>query len=438
MRFCYECMEWLLSSQWRNHCDVHLQSWQVQHCEVIIYRHTVIRPGYCPFCLWDLDLPAEDRLQYWLRSDNLREHIEGQHMAGIQWSTKKQMCGCSRTFDNERDLRHHLHDEHGLNEAIWQNPKPPRKRKRACRVEAQSSATEPEERPKKIRFHRYPPPRHEHEHYLSNKIFVPVPNLLAFVEERPEQYCCSSTSDKSGSSSKSSSVASCFSAANSPLSSRPTTPGLEVIDPRILESFDLSKENGNWSCNQVSIQLDSLSLSSERETKDESSSEGIQPPPPVPSLVNHPIGDSVGNKANEEAKKALQKDFPALMPPSGQAVAVEDKRRNCFPTQTDAGDGNPPHDDQIHVARLCKPLSRAKTRSQLPLHHTDDLSTRKPRRKLNAKEKRKLLELKDQNLTLRQIGHHFVDIDTTYLRQVWTDMKPSQRCTRSRASRMGG
>lgn len=137
VHFCYECMEWFESSQWRDHCNVHLQTWQTKHCEVIIYRHTVIRPGYCPFCLWDLDFPAEERLQFWLRSGNLRGHIESQHMPGIQWPTIKPVCGFSRTFDKERELRHHLHDAHGLNKTIWQNPKPPRKRKRACKEKTQ-------------------------------------------------------------------------------------------------------------------------------------------------------------------------------------------------------------------------------------------------------------------------------------------------------------
>lgn len=138
MRFCYECMEWFLSSQWRDHCDAHLQSWQTQHCEVIIYRHTIIRPGYCPFCLWDPELFAEDSLRYWLRSDNLREHIEGQHLARIRNCQTKPLCGCSQTFHSERDLRHHLHDAHGLKETIWQNPKLPNKRKRACKGESQA------------------------------------------------------------------------------------------------------------------------------------------------------------------------------------------------------------------------------------------------------------------------------------------------------------
>jgi hypothetical protein len=70
-----------------------------------------------------MDLPAEDRLHYWLKSGNLKQHIEERHLPEFKWPTKQLICGCTQTFDNERGLRYHLHDIHGLNKAIWQNPK---------------------------------------------------------------------------------------------------------------------------------------------------------------------------------------------------------------------------------------------------------------------------------------------------------------------------
>lgn len=197
MRFCYQCIEWLTSRQWRNHCNAHLKTWDTKHCEVVTYRHTVIRPGYCPFCLWNLDLPAEDRLHYWLKSGNLKGHIEERHIRGILWPMMKSLCGCAQTFDDERGLRHHLHDVHGLNNAIWLNPKLPRKRKRSCKGETQGTSTKHKEPPKKLRFYRYPPPRHEHEYQLSDTIFLPIPTLLTFIEEHPEQYVYSSVSGES-------------------------------------------------------------------------------------------------------------------------------------------------------------------------------------------------------------------------------------------------
>ncbi|KAF7618041.1 hypothetical protein AFLA_006947 [Aspergillus flavus NRRL3357] len=158
LHFCYECMEWFLKRQWPDHCTAHLQSWQTQHCEAVKYRHTVIRPTYCPFCLWNFQNPAEERLQYWTRSGNLRQHIETKHMPEISWPVMTSICECSQTFDNERELCHHLHDVHGLKDTIWRNPKLPRKRKRTSKIEPQILSQKSEaDYSKKVRFHRSPP-----------------------------------------------------------------------------------------------------------------------------------------------------------------------------------------------------------------------------------------------------------------------------------------
>jgi hypothetical protein len=119
--------------------------------------------------------------------------------------------------------------------------------------------------PKEIRFYRYPPPRHENEHYSNDRIFVSVPTLHSFVEERPEQHYSPTISDKLSMSSKSNSVEPCFSIVYSLLSSRPTTPSLEVIDLRILEPFNIGNESERQYCDQGSIQLDPLNVSSKDE-----------------------------------------------------------------------------------------------------------------------------------------------------------------------------
>ncbi|OQE73307.1 hypothetical protein PENNAL_c0089G11954 [Penicillium nalgiovense] len=411
LRFCYECMEWLKSSQWRAHCFSHLQSWESQHCEVIVYRHTVIRPGYCPFCLWDvkLDLEPEDRLNQWSKSGNLKQHIEEKHMLGDQGSGAKTICGCGQAFADERGLRYHLHDTHKLNKAIWLNPKLPRKRKRTCKAEAQVSSMEPEERPKRLRFYRYPLPRHEQ---WSDHIFMPVPALLSYAEEHPEHYYGSGLSDTSSECNRSSSAVSCFSAADSSFSSPPTTPGLDVIDPRILKpiSLDMPYE-------QAPIQLDSSDLSmDELETKNELFI--------CSKLAKRSNEDCAGDEVDERPSKALRTD--SFIPPSNQRL----KRRREEHHHTQAAPENKtPYDDEAGF-----PLTIVKTRSK-PLNHPGDLSTRKPRQKLNTKEKRKLLEFKGQKLTLRQIGSQFADIDTAFLRQTWQDLELPQRCTRSGANR---
>jgi hypothetical protein len=165
---------------------------------VIVYRNTVIRPGYCPFCLWDLHSEAEDRLYQWLKSGNLKQHIKEKHILGDEGSREELICGCGQAFANEQGLRHYLHDTHKLNKAIWLNPKLGRKRKRPCKAEVQKSSLERDDKlPKKLRFHRYPPPRLEHEYQQPENIFMPVPTIHSFVEEHPEQYIYSRFSDNS-------------------------------------------------------------------------------------------------------------------------------------------------------------------------------------------------------------------------------------------------
>lgn len=221
----------------------------------------MIRPSYCPLCLWNADLPAEERLNHWLKGGNLRQHIEEQHICRLQWPTTKPVCGCAQAFNNERDLRHHLHDIHGLNKAIWSSPKHPRKRKHTCKVEleTQRSSTEPEEkRLKRFRFRPYPPPHHKQQ---SDHVFISVPALLSYVEEHPERYYRSKLSDTPNKSSRNSSTASYFSAADSSLSSPPTTTGLDVIDPRILKLIGLYIGDVCQPYNQAPVQLDSPDLS---------------------------------------------------------------------------------------------------------------------------------------------------------------------------------
>ncbi|KAJ5139024.1 uncharacterized protein N7515_003872 [Penicillium bovifimosum] len=370
MRFCYECMEWCLLSEWRDHCNAHLQSWETQHCEVIIYRHTVIRPGYCPLCLWNAYLPAEERLDYWLKSGNLRQHIEEQHMCRLQWPTTKPVCGCAQEFDNERDLRHHLHDIHGLNKAIWSSPKLPRKRKRAFKteLEAQRSSTElEEERPKRLRFYPHPPPRHEQQ---PDQIFVPISASLSYVEEHPERYYCSELSDTPSESSRSSAAASYFPAADSSLSSPPTTPGLEVIDPRILKPIELRMGDDCEPYNQATVQLDPPDLSmDELAAKNE--------PYTCQKLSKRSSKDCAGKEANERPGKALRPD--SLISPSNQRPKLRREEYHHMQAESD--------DKTLSGNQACVSLTRVKPRSQSPLNNLGDLSTRKLRQKLNTREK---------------------------------------------------
>jgi len=229
LQYCYECMTWCPKTEWRD-----------RHCEVILYRYTVIRPGYCPCCLWNQEIPPDDRVKYWLRSAGLRKHIQEEHIEKVEWPTIGPICGCSESFASERDFRYHLHDVHGLADGIWKPKKAALKRKRAAKGPPCVDEKAQEPKPEKIRFRHYQP-LNQHlqtadSHGRSTTIHtlagVPTQTNVTFWE-----YPCppsNSSSGASGSSTSESNTAD-ISAPSSPLSSLRTTADLELIDPRILD-----------------------------------------------------------------------------------------------------------------------------------------------------------------------------------------------------------
>lgn len=227
-------MTWHPKTKWRNHCNCHLQSWSDCHCEVIIYCHTVIHPGYCPCCLWNQELPADDRLKYWLYSADLRNHVEEDHIGKVEWPTSKPICGCSQSFKSERDFRYHLHNVHKLADSIWKSRKVTSKRKRAAKEPACVDEKAQEPKLKEIKFQHYNPPNQclqtvdSHE---QSMIIQTQTNFTFCGYPCPPSYSSSVTSGSSASESNTADA----SASTSPLSSLCTTPDLELIDPRILD-----------------------------------------------------------------------------------------------------------------------------------------------------------------------------------------------------------
>ncbi|KAJ5500694.1 hypothetical protein N7453_009745 [Penicillium expansum] len=294
--------------------------------------------------------------------------------------------------------------------------------------EAQSSSTKPgDEHTKKIKFHHYSPPFYEREHCVSAESFVPIPALLPSVEENPGQYSGPGICDKYSTSSRNSLVDLCFSETGLTPGSGPTTPDREAIDPRILEPPKFNSDNTRQSCDPVVIQPSSLIFSPEEDEATKMSVSGIkQLQPPALSFASQPSGYCVVPEANEN--KGLQ----CLTSSStcDQAVTAEFEWESHPLTRGEGGEGNLSVDDQAPSSSPRRTLTRSKS----PRHHSDRLNSYKPRQRLNAKNKRKLRDLQKQNLTLRQIGPHFADIDMALLRQAWMELKPSQRCTRSRAN----
>ncbi|KAE8380696.1 hypothetical protein BDV26DRAFT_302608 [Aspergillus bertholletiae] len=107
VKYCWECFIFFdrESLEFERHCASHLLSMTSQHYEVMVYRHTTIRAGYCIECMWDDKRAATHRIRAFERSTELRDHLE-EHIEQNHAST------------NELDYRRHLHDVHHYNKSI--------------------------------------------------------------------------------------------------------------------------------------------------------------------------------------------------------------------------------------------------------------------------------------------------------------------------------
>jgi len=68
IHYCYLCIERIVVESWNDHCEWHLRSIKSKRCGTITSCHTLVRPGYCPYCLGDESL---QRLTSWTRDHTL-------------------------------------------------------------------------------------------------------------------------------------------------------------------------------------------------------------------------------------------------------------------------------------------------------------------------------------------------------------------------------
>lgn len=109
-----------------------------------------------------------------------------------------------------------------------------------------------------------------------------------------------------------------FSTANSPLSSRPTTPELDVIDPKILEVFDLDQENEPQPCD-ITAKLGSHTSCVNEFGSSNRSLNGILP---APAIINEQAavctGDEVGENINAAREECTASILFSHHPTSGR------------------------------------------------------------------------------------------------------------------------
>lgn len=113
IHYCYHCFSWVDREDWSDHCQFHLFSIRSKRCDSIIHKHTLIRPGYCPFCLGDDGLSAALRYDPWERDRELWDHVM-QHINTSLWPRRCPHPLCAASFENLTSFRYHLHDDHSL------------------------------------------------------------------------------------------------------------------------------------------------------------------------------------------------------------------------------------------------------------------------------------------------------------------------------------
>ncbi|KAI9764363.1 MAG: hypothetical protein M1840_008501 [Geoglossum simile] len=114
--YCFQCFTWFVKEEWSVHCRQHLNSTSSRGCRSISYCHTLIRPGYCPFCLGDETLSADERLQAWTRDTGLMAHLE-KHISEAHWPSICPHPLCGIQLQDEMSFWYHLSDDHNLRRA---------------------------------------------------------------------------------------------------------------------------------------------------------------------------------------------------------------------------------------------------------------------------------------------------------------------------------
>lgn len=121
IHYCYQCLDWFVGENWELHCQSHLAGMTTKRCGTMTYCHTLVRPGYCPFCMSDTGLPASKRLESWTRDHKLWSHVR-QDLERRQWPRTCPHPLCDSLIKDALALQFHFVDEHGLSRTCPERP----------------------------------------------------------------------------------------------------------------------------------------------------------------------------------------------------------------------------------------------------------------------------------------------------------------------------
>ena len=93
------------------HCVIYLKGLISWSCEMIIYCHTFVYPGYCLFCLGKKCLSANQWMESWSRDHKLWIYVN-EHLQGCCWPLICLHPSCNTSLQDEVSFQSHLIDNH--------------------------------------------------------------------------------------------------------------------------------------------------------------------------------------------------------------------------------------------------------------------------------------------------------------------------------------
>jgi len=99
VHYCHQYYEWVLAQVNGQGTARHTFKTQfLQTYGTVTYCHTLVRPGYCQFCLGDGALPVTKRLESWTRDHQLWNHVND-HIQTCSWAITYPHPNCDEQSD---------------------------------------------------------------------------------------------------------------------------------------------------------------------------------------------------------------------------------------------------------------------------------------------------------------------------------------------------
>ena len=456
VRYCGECFTWHNGSlpEFEAHCASHIPEMTNLHYEIINYRHTVIRFGYCVECLWNENIPASTRMRPWSRSWELRKHIND-HIRFRKWPAKCPDPHCSHESIDEQAYRHHLHDTHRYNKTIWSTVDENKKRPSPESSEALKAESRPHVPSVK------PPKHHKTKPSAATS---KEPNIILWDPQAAKRATVTPTRSTTASSSEVSAIPSTQETAKPSVGPLPSDSSLyqhgSDDTPELVYSSINSSQSSTTTASPDCIPIDPeilennakrWELSGSMDGKLEHASD-IQKSQFQPlsenCLMAPPEPDSWDETALCQREVAFNERFqPVSLPADGTVYRSPIDERLAVDNNNAYGspDKGPPDEKISTATHLDGPMTRGKARQQAnksrqPKRTVMSYKTRQDANLYTQREDQLLRSLVKQQLAereaVRTFQQEFPDKSMSSVKARWRRIQPSSpRVTRSQSCR---